>query len=393
MKNSKVSIIMPTFNDSQTICESINSIVNQSYKNWELIIVDDGSTDWAKNVIEKYKIENDKENKIKYIYETNQDQLNAIINGITHINGDYIYIAHSDDLLNGNDILDKCVKYLEDHKELDAIISDLIIIDENGSLQGKQKTRKYTNKEYMLPLMELWLGRNIYVDVAFYRKDAFLNKVKNTYLTWNTPFWLDIESPNKLLNVKKVSFPIMKYRIGENNYINNSIGELNVINGELRTLTLLMSSYNIICYKFQYYIFRLFNKLKIGYIPVYTKKPQKSLGKIVSFAIEKRFKNTYKDNLFLKSLSDFFYNIQNRTIKIDTELLNNSTLYFGKDMRRFNNDLLNNKLDPIYISIFNEMQKGFSEILVASESDKYKISVITKFLCIFPFIKITVKGD
>lgn len=393
MKNSKVSIIMPTFNDSETICESINSIVNQSYKNWELIIVNDGSTDLTKDVIEKYKIENDKENKIKYIYETNQDQLNAIINGITYISGDYIYIAHSDDLLNGNDILDKCVKYMESNKELDAIISDLIIINENGSVQGIQKTRKYTNKKYMLPLMELWLGRNIYVDVAFYRKDAFLNKVKETYLTWNTPFWLDIENSNKLLNIKKVPFPIMKYRIGQNNYINNSIGELNVINGELRALTLLMSNYNIICYKLQYYIFRFFNKLKLRYIPIYTKKPQKNSGKIVSFAIEKRFQNTYKDNLFLKSLSDFFYTIQDRTIKIDTELLNNCTLYFGKDMRKFNNDLLNNKLDAIYIFIFNEMQKGFSEILVDSESDKYKMTIITKFLCIFPFIKITVKED
>lgn len=384
---------MPTFNDSQTICESMNSIINQSYKNWELIIVDDGSTDLTKNIVEKYKVENDQENKIKYIYQTNQDQLNAILNGSTYANGDYIYIAHSDDVLNGNDILDKCVKYMENHQELEAIISDLITINETGDILGVQKTQKYLNKKYMLPLMELWLGRNLYVDVAFYRRDIFFNKVKKTYLTWNMPFWLDLENSDKLLKVKKVPFPIMRYRIGANNYINNSIGQLNVINGELRTLTTLMADYNIILYKIQYYIFRLFNKLKIRYVPIYTKKPQKKSEKIVSFVIKKRFKNEYEDNLFLKSLSEFFFNRQNRVIEIKEELFNNSTIYYGKDMRKFNNALLNGNLEDIYLFIFSEMQKGFSEILVNTELNKEKLTVIAKFLCIFPYIKITVKGE
>lgn len=325
----KISIIMPTYNDSESICESLDSIINQTYKNWELIIVDDGSTDSTKEVIRKYKEKNDKENKIIYIYQTNQDQLNAIINGNKYVTGNYIYIAHSDDLLNGNDILEKCIKYMEAHQYVDAIISDLIIIDENGSVQGKQTTHRYINKEYMIPLVSLWLGRNIYIDSAFYRKETFLNNVKKSYLTWNTPFWLDLENI-KMLKVDKVNFPIFQYRISPSNYINNEIGKLNVVNGELRTLTSIMNNYNIICYKLQYYIFRFLNKLKIDYIPIYTKKTQRNPGKIVSFALKKRFNDTYKNNIFLKSLADFFNNIKNRTITIDSKLLNNVFLYFRK---------------------------------------------------------------
>lgn len=391
--DKKVSIIMPTYNDSKSICESLDTIINQTYENWELIIVDDGSTDQTKEIIHEYKEKNDKKNRITYIYQDNQDQLNAIINGINYINGDYVYIAHSDDLLNGSDMLEKCVKYMNNHKDLDAIISDLVIIDENGTIQGKQKTRKYINKEYILPLLGLWLGRNIYVDFAFYKKEVFVNNVKHSYLTWNIPFWLDLNSSNKILKIKKVNFPLLKYRISPSNYINNDIGKLNVINGELRTLTSIICSYNIICYKFQYYIFRFLNKLKIRYIPIYTKNTQNNPGKVVNFVLEKRFKNTYKNNIFLKSLSDFFNNIQNRTIKVDSNLLKQPFLYFGKDMRKFNNDLLNNNLDPIYIYIFNEMQKGFSEILVDTNQNKDKLEVITKFLCIYPFIKIIVEGD
>ena len=62
-------------------------------------------------------------------------------------------------------------------------------------------------------------------------------------------------------------------------------------------------------------------------------------------------------------------------------------------MRKFNNDLLNNTLEPIYKFLFKEMQKGFSEIIVDNEQDKNKLEIITKFLCIYPFIKIIIKGD
>ena len=98
----KFDIIMPTYNDSDTIIESLNSIINQDYKNFTLYVVDDGSTDDTKNIVKKFKKEFDKNNQIKYFYKENSDQLNAIKYVINYLEGDYVYICHSDDLLNDN---------------------------------------------------------------------------------------------------------------------------------------------------------------------------------------------------------------------------------------------------------------------------------------------------
>ena len=59
----KIYILMPTYNDSSTIVYSLDSILSQNYKNYEIIIVDDGSTDDTKKVINNYKKKYDKDNK------------------------------------------------------------------------------------------------------------------------------------------------------------------------------------------------------------------------------------------------------------------------------------------------------------------------------------------
>ena len=81
----KIYILMPTYNDSSTIVYLLDSILRQNYKNYEIIIVDDGSTDDTKKVINNYKKKYDKDNKIKYIYQENKDQLNALKTACNHI--------------------------------------------------------------------------------------------------------------------------------------------------------------------------------------------------------------------------------------------------------------------------------------------------------------------
>ena len=184
----KVSVIMPTYNDATSISETLDSLMAQTHKDWELVIVDDGSKDNTKEVIEQYKKEKDANNQIKYIWQENGDQLNAILNGIQYLTGDYIYLLHSDDLLNSEDVFEKCIKYMEEHPEYDAITADLTIIDENTNIKGTQKVQKYKKKDYILAIQELWLGRNLYVDFAFHRAKTFFEQVKNNYVIWNTPY-------------------------------------------------------------------------------------------------------------------------------------------------------------------------------------------------------------
>jgi glycosyltransferase involved in cell wall biosynthesis len=195
----KISVLMPSYNDADSIIETLDSLIVQKYENWELIIIDDGSSDNTEKVVSEYKRKKDKDNKIKYIYQENQDQLLAIINGLNYITGDYIYILHSDDLLYDCEVFNKAVDYLEKHKDADAIIGDLTIIDENSKVTGVQKVLPYLNKKRIPAIQLLWLGRNLYVDFAFHRKDAFMKTVYTNYLVWDKPFWFDSFDEVKML--------------------------------------------------------------------------------------------------------------------------------------------------------------------------------------------------
>lgn len=381
----KFSIIMPTYNDSESITETLESVISQDYSNWELLISDDGSTDNTKEVIESF-IKKHKENRIKYYYQENQDQLNAILNISDKITGDYVYILHSDDLFADNNVLTKANNYLSNSKA-DAIISSPIVIDKDSKIMGNQKVKKYKRKEYILALQLLWLGRNYYIDFAFHKKNSFLDNVKNNYLMWNFPFWLNINEEISMLDVENVDFPFFKYRVFEGNYINNEIGKLNVINGELRTASNLMKHYEIPLYKVQYLIFRILNKIRLNYIPIYLKRETKNKAKVIKFIINKRFSTI--NNRFLKALISYYEKNSNREIIIE-KINPKDFIYYGKDMRKFNNDLLNNHLSNIYDYILNEMEIGFGKILVKTEKDKEKMIIVTKFLCIYPFASIEI---
>ena len=96
--DSKVSVIIPTYNRGKLIANSIKSILNQTYKNLEIIIVDDGSTDNTKEEVSKLKNE-----KIRYIkLEKNTGASNARNVGIKNSNSRYISFQDSDDIMYPN---------------------------------------------------------------------------------------------------------------------------------------------------------------------------------------------------------------------------------------------------------------------------------------------------
>lgn len=389
----KISILMPTYNDKDSIIETFDSVKNQTYQNWELIVIDDGSTDKTEEVIKNYIEKHNLKDKIKYFYQENQDQLNAIINGINYISGDYVYILHSDDLIPSDNFFEKLTKVANEFKHIDAFIGDLIVIDGNSKQTGIQKVDYYSKKESVLPTLMLWLGRNLYADFMLAKKEVFVSSIKDSYLTWNMPFWTCMDDDDKMLNIKNLEFPILKYRVHENNYINNEIGKLNVINGELRTVTRLMKFYNIPLYKIQFYLYRVFNKLGIKklFIPLYFNKEEKNKGDIVEFVVMKRFGESYKQNRFLDSVVKFYKSNTKREIQLP--IINESDrIYKGKDMRLFNKNLLNGSLSEIYLQMFDEMSKGFDIILVRDDKELKIAEDLTKFLCIYSHVTIKKRG-
>lgn len=388
----KIYILMPTYNDSSTIVYSLDSILSQNYKNYEIIIVDDGSTDDTKKVINNYKKKYDKDNKIKYIYQENKDQLNALKTACNHIKEkkSLVYILHSDDLLDNPDVFKKAINYMKNNN-YDAIISNVDTIDGNGNLSGKIKINKYINKKYIMPLQLLWLGRNLYIDSGFFRANIFLNQVYNNYLTWNGPFWLDLDSKS-ILNVKNVDFNFFKYRVFEKNYINNDLGKLCVINGEIRVVTRLLNYYYIPFYKAQFYMYRLFNKIKINKLfkPFYFNKEAKNKKEVIKFVLRKRFTDIeIKNNLYLNAIDNFYSKNTSRTIVID-KIPDDLPIYLGSDLRTFNKKIIENKLEEFYVNFLNEMQIGFDKIII-NEKYKEKITNIVKFLSIYGSVEIVFK--
>lgn len=391
----KISVMTPTYNDAKSLKETLKSLIEQTYENWEQIIIDDGSTDNTKEIIEQFARENNVETKIIYKYQKNSDQLNAILNGLNEASGEYIFVLHSDDLLPDKDFFKNIVKVIE-QENCDALIGDLKIINEKSEETNCWKALKYRNKPYIPPIMMLNGGANIYGDVALWKTEIYRNSVKNNYLLWNTPFWLDLQDEPKMLNVKNVDFPILKYRIHMDNYINNDIGKFNVLNGELRCVSILLNYYQIPLYSFQrnWYLgtrVKGIRKLKLFnyFQPIYFNKPTKNKGKIIEKIVRQTYGNEYKKNIFLKSVVMFYNTKNNRAIKLEN--IKNQTIYYGKDIRNFTKKLFSNNLDEFYLNIFDEMQKGFKTIMVDTEDEKKLAIVLAKFLCIYPYVEIVIK--
>ncbi len=176
MENTKlVSIIMPTYNDASTILDSIRSVERQTSPNWELIIVNDGSTDETEYTLQDYIIKSPYKSQIQVMEQPNQDQLVAILNGSQLAKGDYIYVLHSDDFFYDNESLKRFLELEQQQPGFDAYTGARLEVNDAGEAIREVPTREILPEKQALALTQLWLGRNIYMDVAFFRKES-LNK-------------------------------------------------------------------------------------------------------------------------------------------------------------------------------------------------------------------------
>lgn len=124
--NPKVSGIVPAYNAEDYIGETIQSVMEQSYGNWELLLVDDGSTDRTKEVIQKYL----DDPRIKYFYKKNGGQGSARNLGIKKAQGDYLAFLDADDLWDV-DKLETQIKVFSEN-EVSLVFTKLRRIDQNG---------------------------------------------------------------------------------------------------------------------------------------------------------------------------------------------------------------------------------------------------------------------
>ena len=132
MSSPLVSIIITTFAGSKTLNRAIASVLNQDYKNWELIVVDDNNpTSDERKATQKLMDSYVEDCRVIYIkHEKNKNGSVARNTGISHSNGIYISFLDDDDVYFP-ERLSCCVEELERHPELDAVLTNVIVTDGN----------------------------------------------------------------------------------------------------------------------------------------------------------------------------------------------------------------------------------------------------------------------
>ena len=124
----RISVIVPSYSHERCVAESIQSVLDQTYEDFEIIITDDGSTDGTVREIRKFR-----DTRIKrFCFEKNQGACVAANNCLKEASGEYIAMLSSDDAFLP-DKLEKQVTFLDRHPETAAVFGYAEMIDEDGN--------------------------------------------------------------------------------------------------------------------------------------------------------------------------------------------------------------------------------------------------------------------
>lgn len=215
-KRPKVSVIIPTYNRKDYVTEAIDSVLNQTYKDFEVIVVDDGSTDGTGEILkEKYR------NKIRYFYKENSGCASARNYGIRNALGEYIAFLDSDDKYLPKKLEDQ-IRILEKNKEIGFVYSDSYSFGSNKQrLVPCVRPDKHYSVTYGLFMMTFMANGSFVVR----RKCIDISGYYNEQMRYNedTDLLLRLSVNCKAYYSKK---PTFAYRIHVGRKSGNNIGLL-----------------------------------------------------------------------------------------------------------------------------------------------------------------------
>ena len=173
-----ISVIINTYNAQNYIDKCIQSIISQTYKNIEIIIVNDGSTDNTLNICKKYK-----DNRIKIIDQENKGLSLARNIGIENSNGKYLYFVDADDYVE-NDVLEYLYNQMKKYKVLIATCDSVDIYDYQNKVKNKaEKIEIVTDKQMIKDILfskkrvgAIW---NKLFDKTLFENIRFENRIIN----------------------------------------------------------------------------------------------------------------------------------------------------------------------------------------------------------------------
>ena len=250
MNNPLVSVVMTVFNGEKFISKSIDSIIKQTYNNWELVIINDKSTD---NTLEIIKSFNDK--RINLInLEKNVGRTSALNLGLKNCKGKYVAIQDSDDLSMKNRIKNQLNLLIKD-KELALVFSWYKRIDKFG------KVKKIFNENISDHKLKIILPvKNLICHSSVMYKKSLILKLggypKDYIFSQEYILWLNIMTRYKMKLIK--SF-LVNYRDHDDQLSNSKSQQKYIFLENLKTLSwaknnLLINRYNLFNYFMNFFI-------------------------------------------------------------------------------------------------------------------------------------------
>ena len=387
-KQVKISVLIPAYNSAKTIVEALESIKNQTYQNWEIILINDGSQDETEEILRRY-LGNTKLS-LKYTKQTHHNYFKAIRHGLKYASGEIIFVLDADKILFNQNVFYRAVSTILGEK-CDGMFVGIRAMYQRLKDGKFHLVRPYYRNEVSLIKTALGLGKNIYTNYAFWRREIFETSVYENYLINGMPVWYNAEN-NLGLRVVNGNFVGLKYRVskkvnlGDNSLKQNNSKTLFELSTNLRTLHHIVSRINVPAYSTQATLYDLINRLHIASLyPSIFKQGQTSLKEITPL-VTKNIKNSELNNIYLKTIVDFSNNFDpQKTTKI--VIPKGTKIYWGTEIDEFSNKLSKNMLDQFYYDLMKIISQG-TTIYKIKKDDQKKLEQILDFFTIRDYVRI-----
>lgn len=387
-KQVKISVLIPAYNSAKTIVEALESIKNQTYQNWEIILINDGSQDETEEILRRY-LGNTKL-PLKYTKQTHHNYFKAIRHGLKYASGEIIFVLDADKILFNQNVFYRAVSTILGEK-CDGMFVGIRAMYQRLKDGKFHLVRPYYRNEVSLIKTALGLGKNIYTNYAFWRREIFETSVYENYLINGMPVWYNAEN-NLGLRVVNGNFVGLKYRVskkvnlGDNSLKQNNSKTLFELSTNLRTLHHIVSRINVPAYSTQATLYNLINRLHIASLyPSIFKQGQTSLKEITPLVV-KNIKDSELDNVYLKTIVDFRNNFDpQKTAKI--VIPKGTKIYWGTEIDEFSNKLSKNMLDQFYYDLMKIISQG-TTIYKIKKDDQKKLEQILDFFTIRDYVRI-----
>lgn len=217
----KVSILLPVYNHANFIKNAIESIQNQTYKNWELIIINDGSTDNLLDILNEYT--NDKR---IHIYTQENQRLPNTLTNLHHLaTGQFVTWTSADNVMEP-EMIQQLSKNLVHRTEAAMVFGDVCIIDDKDNLVTYGYREMNRDKEALHVLRLPHAGDSLdsecdnYVNACFMYRMEVANAIKGEYAAdleglEDYDFWLRIKAFGKIIHIQNKE-PLYRYRVHDN---------------------------------------------------------------------------------------------------------------------------------------------------------------------------------